>query len=222
MRASGRTTLVLAACTALAACDLPVIATGDAAYDPTTLTDGLIYHWPTGADIALFVDTRNEPAEADLARAVREAVAAWNAVGRIGQVRLTITSNVKAADVIVHHPGTQLPVTTAACEPPVIFGSSYTHFCPDPADASRPVVFPFSDGTGARVKMLVSVNRGVVDSEEIFRAHVAHELGHVLGIGAHSNETTDLMFGVPRRLTPSSRDAQTLRYVLGQVPDIRF
>lgn len=216
-----RRSLFIAACATLAACDLPIIETGGPAYDPTSLTDGLIYHWPTGADVALYVDESNEPADADLMRAVQEAVAAWNSVGVLGEVRLGITSDLRAADVIVHHSTSTPPVATSECEPPSAFGSSYTHFCPS-ADPTRALVFPLGDGTGGRVKMLVSVNRGVVDSEEIFRAHVAHELGHVLGIGAHSNDSNDLMFGVPRRLTPSAADAQTLRYVLGQRPDIRL
>lgn len=211
-----------ALCTALTACDLPTVETAGPAYDPTTLTNGLFYHWPTGSEISLFVLRAGEPAEADLDRAVREAIAAWNAVGRLGEVRLRTTTDVRAADVIVHHAGATIPVTTAACEPPNIFGSSYTHFCPDPDNETRALVFPLSDGTGGRVRMLVSVNRGVVDTEEIFRAHTAHELGHVLGIGAHSGTSTDLMFGVPRRLTPSIADAQTLRYVLAQPVDIRF
>jgi hypothetical protein len=210
------------ACVALAGCDLPLIETGTPAYDPATLTDGQIYHWPTGAEVMLFVDESSAPPEADLSRAVREAAAAWNAVGRLGEVRLGVTSNIRAADIIVHHALATPGVVTGECEPPAIFGSSYTHFCPHPSDPTRAIVFPLADGTGGRVKMLVSVNRGVVDSEDIFRAHVAHELGHVLGIGAHSPEPTDLMFGVPRRLTPSAADAQTLRYVLGQAPDIRF
>jgi hypothetical protein len=200
---------------------VPVLETAGPAYDPTSIT-GVLYHWPTGAHISVYVHRADEPPEADLARAVSDAIAAWNAVGLLGEVRLGITSDVRSADVIVHHAGAVPPVTTADCEPPLSFGSSYTHFCPDPADANSVLIFPLSDGTGGRVRMLVSVNRAAVDSEDIFRAHVAHEFGHVLGIGAHSSVTTDLMFGAPRRLTPSASDAQTLRYVLGQPSELRF
>ena len=212
---------VIAACAVSAACEVPVLETSGPAYDPTSLT-GVLYHWPTGANISVYTDRTGEPAEADLARAVNEAIAVWNAVGRLGEIRLGTTTDLRGADVIVHHAGAVLPVTTGDCEPPPTFGSSYTHFCPDPGNPGRVLVFSLSDGTGGRVRMLVSVNRAAVDSEDIFRAHVAHEFGHVLGIGAHSGVNTDLMFGVPRRLTPSAPDAQTLRYVLGQPSELRF
>jgi predicted Zn-dependent protease len=68
------------------------------------------------------------------------------------------------------------------------------------------------------VKVDVRVDRGRVDSEHAFRALVAHELGHVVGIGAHSDDPADLMFGAPSVLAPSARDARTLRYVLHQPP----
>ena len=209
---------MIAACSLAAACDVPTLETSGPAYEPRF--QDVLYHWPTGANISVFVDPADEPAEADLSRAVNEAIAAWNAVGRLGEVRLGTTADLRGADVIIQHAGAVPPVTIEDCEPPPTFSTSYTYFCPDAT--RRVLILPLSDGSGGRVRMLVSVNRGAVESEDVFRAHVAHELGHVLGIGAHSGTSTDLMFGVPRRLTPSAADAQTLRYVLGQPSALRF
>jgi predicted Zn-dependent protease len=38
-------------------------------------------------------------------------------------------------------------------------------------------------------------------------------MGHVLGIGGHSPEVTDVMNSFPRVTAPSARDVQTLRAV---------
>ena len=70
--------------------------------------------------------------------------------------------------------------------------------------------------------MDVLVSRATAGDNAHFRAFVAHELGHVLGLGAHSGNIADLMFGAPSRLTPSTADVETLLYVLGQTPTVRF
>jgi hypothetical protein len=44
----------------------------------------------------------------------------------------------------------------------------------------------------------------------------------VIGIGAHSPDTEDLMFGTPRVFVPSDADAATLRYVLNRRAAARF
>jgi hypothetical protein len=208
-------------------CDMPTLEIDTPAYDPTTLTGGLLYHWDPGREITIFIDRTAEPAEADLDRAVRAAIAAWTPVGRLGEVRLAVTTDVRNADVIIHHYLAPRLITDVRnvepeelCEPLPTGAGGYTFLCID--DLDRAVTFGLLDGSGGRVKMDISINRDAVETEEIFGALVAHEIGHVLGIGAHSSTNTDLMFGSPRRLTPSPADARTLRFVLGQRPDVRF
>jgi predicted Zn-dependent protease len=70
--------------------------------------------------------------------------------------------------------------------------------------------------------MDVTVDRSAAADAATFDAIVAHELGHVLGIGAHSPLADDLMFGAPRRPDPSERDARTLRVLLRVAPEVAF
>jgi len=49
---------------------------------------------------------------------------------------------------------------------------------------------------------------------------VAHEMGHVVGIGGHSPPTSDLMYTRPTVSAPTDRDRATLRNVLGRPADI--
>jgi predicted Zn-dependent protease len=72
------------------------------------------------------------------------------------------------------------------------------------------------------VKMDVAVSRTAVPDAAAFRSVVMHEFGHVLGIGAHSPTSTDLMYGVPRAPAPTLADAQTLRFVLSQRPEVQY
>jgi len=204
---------------AAVACDTPTILPDTEAYDPTAIT-GFTYNWGAGREISIYVDVTAAPANADLEAAVREAIGAWSAVGRLGEIRLRIVSSFRQADVIIHHTAAPRLVTSPLCSPVDVGSGGYTFFCVD--ENNRPIPLLLNDGSDGRVQMDISINRARVDTEEIFRAVVAHEIGHVLGIGAHSPDMNDLMFGSPRRLQPSARDARTLRFVLGQQPDIRF
>ena len=51
-------------------------------------------------------------------------------------------------------------------------------------------------------------------------ALVAHEVGHAVGIGGHSPQATDVMYTRPTVRTPTDRDRNTLRNVLGRAADI--
>ena len=70
------------------------------------------------------------------------------------------------------------------------------------------------------MSVVIRVDIGRVTSQAGLTAVVAHELGHALGIGGHSDQPLDLMFGLPTVLTPSGRDGATLRFLLGQHADL--
>lgn len=209
----------LALALALGSCDAPTMTSFEPGYDPLTLVP-LFYHWDAGHEITIFVDP-NQPAPAtDLEGAVREAIAAWEAVGPLGEVRMRVVSDYRQADVIVHHSAAPRLVATELCDPLPTGAGGYTFFCIDENLQAIPLLLV--DGSGGRVQMDVAINRDAVDADSTFRAVVAHELGHVLGIGAHSPNMTDLMFGSPRRRTPTTLDARTLLYVLWHTPAVRF
>ena len=214
---------IASACAALglavAGCDTPSIATQDPGYDPETIAP-FIYHWAPGHDIAIFVDRTGEPADADLDTAVRNGIAAWEGVGLLGEIRLHIVTDVHKADVIFHHATAPRLIGSETCSPVDIGAGGNTFFCV--SDDMQSLVLPFNDGSGGHVKMDVAMERVVFPSQDAFRSGVMHELGHVLGIGAHSPNTTDLVYGVPRAAAPTSNDIATLRYVLSQRADVPF
>jgi predicted Zn-dependent protease len=215
-----------------AACDTPTVPAPDApdctaapvvgdAYCPTTLVP-FIYHWSVGHDIAIYVDTTHAPADADLITAVQQGITMWENVSVLGDVHLHTVSNPHDADVIMHHNTSPILAEPDDCEYFDFGAGGNTFFCVlDPA-TGQAEVFNFADGSAGHVKMYVTMNRVKFNSAAQFSAAVAHELGHVLGIGAHSGNQSDLMFGVPQVPLPSASDIMTLRYVLSLKPDVRF
>lgn len=204
---------------AAAACDSPVMNAPPPGYDPTVNTT-FIYNWRPGSEIRIFVDRNQEPDNADLDAAVRAAIKVWEPVGRLGEIRMRVVSQYRDADVVFHH--SRAPrIVEGDCLPPVLGSGGLTAFCTDDAQ-TRYVPLPFADGTPGAAKMVVSINVFALDTAEFFGALVAHEMGHVLGIGAHSPDPADLMYGRPRKFAPTAADATTLRYVLSRRPQVRF
>ena len=202
-----------------AACDSPTLFVASPGYNPTSLAP-FIYHWPAGHTIAIYADRTEEPPGADLLAAVKDGIAAWEAVARLGEIRLRVVSDVHDADVVFHHSRAPRLVESDVCSPFDIGAGGYTFFCL--TDDLDPVTLGLVDGTGGRVMMDVAVNRFALDTAAFFPALVVHEMGHVLGIGAHSPNPADLMYGRPRRFAPTEADATTLRYVLARKPDVIF
>ena len=204
------------------ACDTPVMTESAPAYDPLLPAGSakVVYHWEAGHEISIYVDPTAEPAGVDLAAAVRAAIAAWEPVGRLGEVSLRIVDDIHDADVIFHHSGAPRLVTGEGCVPFDFGSGGFTFFCID--DDLEPVPLLLNDGSGGHVQMDVSINSFALDTVSFFPALVIHEMGHVLGIGSHSPTPTDLMYGRPRLFAPSAADAATLRYVLSRRPDVQF
>jgi hypothetical protein len=214
-------------CALVASCETPSIPVAAAGYDPESLVP-FIYHWSGGHDIAIYVDTTDATPGADLPGTVQNAIAAWEPVGRLGEVRLHTVTDMHDADVIVHfmyvrrliaspddpeNPGAPL------CSPQDA-GSGFTWLCV--TSDLHAVGFLFTDGSDGHVKMDVAVSRTAVPDQAAFQSVVMHEMGHVLGIGAHSPNIDDLMFVRPRASGPTDADAQTLRFILSQRADVRY
>lgn len=211
---------------ALTGCDAPTWPAEPFAYDPTLLTEGLIYRWAPGRTIALYADPTSAPAGFDLAAATRAGAERWNSAAQFADFRLVVATRPEAADVIVRFRFAPALVDLGDCEP-FGGGAGRTAFCRD----ETPVrVLPLLAGGGGQVKMDVYVDPEGRTAEQLapfgltpqtyFQALVTHELGHVLGIGGHSDDAADVMNGFPRVTAPSARDQRTLRWVLRQPADL--
>lgn len=211
---------VLAVSLVVTSCDSPTVPEQSFAFDPR-LPGGLVYHWPVGATISVYVDPAEWPGGIDPEAAVLEAFRQWDEVAHYRDFSLRIADTPANADVIVHHYQAPFLVDVSECSYPDAGGSGVTFFCPNEAlDALE--VLPLLSGGAGRVKMDVRVGSPGSLTQGSVQPYVTHEMGHVLGIGAHSSEPTDLMYvGALTVSEPTERDARTLRWVLRQPVDVR-
>lgn len=206
-----------AAVVALSACDSPFVGPENVAYSPSPPPTTLTYHWPLGKTLAIYVDPTDVPEGTDLEAHVRHAMHVWKSVIYYREFDFRLSANPSDADVIVHYGTAPLLVSTLDCDR--LPATGVTFFCNEGREV---LVLPLLSGAPGRVKVDVSVRHPFSGTEESLRAIVAHELGHVVGIGGHSNDPADLMYGAPSVLAASERDARTLRTVLHLPSELVF
>lgn len=211
-----RRVAALAVVLAIVSCDAPTVPSESPAYDPRLQGTDLVYHWPLGHTIAIYAHTTGAPAGLDLPAAIQRANALWRDAVRYREFDIRLASSESDADVVFHF-DTDSVVSTAQCGAPGS-GAGVTYFCLDQTLAYF-VTLPLLSGAAGRVRFDVRI-RASLDADT-FERIVAHEFGHVIGIGNHSDVNTDLMFGAPTVDAPSAADAQTIRWVLHQETDIR-
>jgi predicted Zn-dependent protease len=211
---SDRRALAIAACALLAACGEPTANTDQPAYSPAYVTDGrtVLYHWRAGRTIAVYAQPGSSAGAPQLADALRNAFAAWQRTVEFREFHLTLVDRPADADVIVRFRDDPPLVAFADCTYPGTGASGITFFCPDAA-LERVQTLPLVGG-GGHVKIDVAI--AMPGQTAHFQSVVTHEIGHVLGIGAHSLEPADLMYPFPTVDLPSARDVATLRYALHQ------
>ncbi len=199
------------------ACDAPTAARPNFAYDPTTLSNGLIYRWANGQKLRVWADLADSTRAVNLGLSVRSAISRWNDLPAFAEYELVLVPNPADAQIVIYDRSRPMPVRAGTCpfEPRAAVG--YTYFCPNGRVAER---LALASGVSSRVSVVIRVDDTQVAGQSRYDAIVAHELGHALGIGAHSSVAGDLMFGLPTAVFPTGRDAQTLQYVLGAPADI--
>ena len=200
----------------LLGCESPTVIRPDFAYDPTALTGGQLYRWSTGARVRVFVEPMGA-GSVDLASAVQRAVSAWNAVPQAREFTLDVVTNRDVADVIVYDRSLPQPVITGSCPFNPSGAAGYTYFCPINGRAER--LRPLAS-TVLTTAIVIRVDMTTTATQAALDALVAHEVGHAVGIGGHSPQSTDVMYTRPTVRTPTDRDRNTLRNVLGRAADI--
>lgn len=213
--ASGVVVRAVLAGALLSSCETPTASRAISAFDPTTLTGGVLYRWSNGTAIRVYVAGATASGF-DLALATRQAIARWNAVPQFAEYSLALVADAASADLVIYDRVTDAPVLPGTCAFDARSSAGYTYFCASTRTAGHAEILPLSSGTASSVRVVIRVDRGRVTSQSAYNAVVAHEFGHALGIGAHSDLASDLMFGLPTVETPSDRDVATLRAVLGR------
>jgi predicted Zn-dependent protease len=182
------------------------------AYDPTQLT-GMLYRWPTGTTIAVYVDPTAVGAGIDLAGATATGMQAWKSALGGSQFAFRTAASAADADVIVHVSNAPRLVGLAGCSEPPVFAGGVTFLCPATDTA---LTLPLLSGAKGRVKIDITINPSAVSTLNPLAALVTHELGHAVGLGGHSPDAGDVMFAAPAVSVPSARDITTLKWVVRQ------
>lgn len=236
---SGAALVLLAA----AACETPTIPARTTAYNFVT-PEGIIYRWSDGASIGVYVVPTSDPARAGLLEAaLRQGADAWNDASLFGEFEI-VTSDLDEADVVLAWANETLPLNTAGC-PPAPGGVAWTTFCLDdgvtvdevlssPTTMRAVYGYPLTDGEHREdgVHMIVEVLYNASNTDQV-AGLVAHELGHVLGIGRHPCDYDDascdrgygafesLMYvGIPERSTPARADRETVELLYRTRPHL--
>jgi len=200
-----------------AACSEPAAPRVDPpAYDPTQLS-GVLYRWPTGRTVAVYIDPT--AAGADLAGTTAQALTIWKQALGGTEFAFRIATTPGDADVIVHASAAPRLVGLAGCASPPAFAGGATFFCPA---ADTALTLPLLSGAAGHVKVDITINVAAASAANPLAALVTHELGHAVGIGGHSPDAADVMYASPATGIPSSRDITTLRWVVRQKIELRL
>jgi hypothetical protein len=162
----------------------------------------LVFHWPTSyMPVRVYAEpTGSLPAN------VQTAMTVWTNAFRCHELSLTATADSTHADIIFRNP-LSLPAAPRAAHllraDSVGACQGVTQFVLDSAGTAftgpmRSYVAPFP---GADTTAVASCYHFVT----------AHELGHALGILAHSPDPNDLMYMTPHRLALSEDDRFTIQ-----------
>ncbi len=218
--------IIALACMALAACDSPTLPprSDSEVYEFRLLNDTLhVFHWPAGSQVRVYIHGNRADRADSLARSFARGAAQWNGFALFGEYELVRVSALADADVVLRWSDEFAPVDVSKCPP--VFSNGVTTFCIDDLDARPLRLASFAQlppaGTGAgHVKMLVTILASQAAIPGRIDVLVAHELGHVLGIGRHSPNASDLMFADPTRATLSRRDVATVQVLYHTKADI--
>lgn len=159
----------------------------------------LVFHWPASY---MPVRVYAEPT-GDLPANVTAAMTLWASAFRCGEVSLTVATDSTHADIIVRNPQS-LPVARAAA----------AALRADSVGACTGITQVDTAGTAVSGPIHSYVARLSIDSAAVAACYhfvTAHELGHALGILAHSPDTSDLMHVSPRRRVLSEADRYTIQ-----------
>jgi hypothetical protein len=171
----------------------------------------LVFHWPASyMPVRVYAEPTGQ-----LPANVAAAMSLWVGAFRCHELSLTATTDSAHADIIFRNP-TSLPVAQAATR--VLHADSVgacvgvTHYDLDStgttlAGPPRSYVAPFSTDS--------------VAVASCYHFVTAHELGHALGLLAHSPDTNDLMYQEPRRRLLTEADRYTIQLLYHATSKLR-
>jgi hypothetical protein len=170
---------------------------------------GIVFHWPADRlPVRYWVD----PAAGPVAGYIARGLEAWEEQFLYGEFRAVPVTDSSEADVVVRVVGATPADVPLTNDPPIFACGGVTRYdAPDAANRfPRPPVVELSWDSGYSEVDVANC---------LFRVAV-HEVGHSLGILAHSPDEFDLMNANPRVAAPSVRDRATAEALYHTVPTV--
>jgi predicted Zn-dependent protease len=182
--------LLIAACSNIAS---PAV-TNIYDYRDIELNDTLAFHWPRNLLPVRIWVAAGSPIEQDLTTAVDR----WQNAFLYGEFRATLVTDSTTADVIVRNDVPDIGGGISASAPQCV-GETDLDIDPDLRTLRLPI----------HVFMYAVVSDDEPGIATCFSITMTHEIGHVIGILAHSPHSEDVMFSNPVFDGVSDRDRQT-------------
>jgi hypothetical protein len=172
-------------------------------------TDTLSFHWPSDRlPVRIWTqDTLNLPLH------VQNGIAQWKAAFLYREFDAVSVSDSTIADVIVSNGAAlmgQLPVSRIAAAAPECEGVTDFELPPGGREIQPPI----------RVFVRPRLDPAAPGVDECMALTTTHELGHAIGILAHSPEATDIMYSDPTVAALSSRDRATAERAYHLTPNL--
>lgn len=161
----------------------------------------LVFHWPASR---MPVRVYAEPTGAAPAN-VQTGLRLWVDAFYCGEAGFVLTSDSTHADIIVREVATLPPQPAHA----ITLGADSVGACNGRTDGTFDSTLTLNGPVRSYIAPL-----GAPDSVALsgcFRMTTTHELGHAIGILAHSTSAADIMYPTPRRSTLSLNDRYTLQ-----------
>lgn len=214
-----------AARVALAALALPLVAVACSDQRPSTCFDSngfsygfylggdssLVFRWPASRmPVRVYAEPTGE-APANVLAGLRT----WYGALHCGEAVLATTADSTHADIIVREVATLPPQPVQA----ITLGADSVGACTGRTDGTFDSTLTLRGPVRSYIAPLAAQDS--VARSGCFRMTTTHELGHALGILAHSTNTEDIMYSTPHRSTLSVNDRYTLQLLYHTTPTIK-
>ena len=169
------------------------------------------FHWGAGADVPVFVNQPEVGGRPSMADALDRASDVWTRAAIFSEIRLRRTTNLDEAVAVLQWKDVEPILSTpVGCDGPGT-GAASTRGCLNAA-ADSLITWPRRDQGPSNVLFNVIVQLRPDADDDLLELLVTHEMGHVMGILAHSTSADDLMWGgIVTTGELSGADRQTLR-----------
>jgi len=170
----------------------------------------LVFHWPASR---MPVRVYAEPTGANAAN-VTAGLQTWVNGFRCGEASFSLATDSTRADILVR----LVDVLPPQPAPGTSFGADSVGACTGRTDGTYDSTLTLTGPVRSYIAPIPGKDSTALAG--CYRMTTTHELGHALGILAHSTDPGDIMYSTPRRSTLSADDRYTVQKLYHTTPTI--